>query len=148
MRPSHVFLALSIVGAILPFALLIPTLFSESWDMDAIRDSLFFNGITVSVLFAMVIATIVLLVFIVIEGRRMGMDRLWTPVVGALLLGVAFGLPFFLYMREMYLEGEDIDVEDSEVEDDGEKDVEDEVPPGSRRVRLGAKTAPVIDHSP
>ena len=32
------------------------------------------------------------------------MKRLWAPVGGTLLVGVSFGLPLFLLMREPYLE--------------------------------------------
>jgi Protein of unknown function DUF2834 len=50
-----------------------------------------------------VVSAIVLIIFVQVEGRQLGMRRLWIPMVGTLLAGVSFGFPLFLYLRESSL---------------------------------------------
>lgn len=47
-----------------------------------------------------VISTIVLIGFIVIEGEREGIAKLWIPIIGICTVGLSLGLPLFLLMRE------------------------------------------------
>ena len=39
------------------------------------------------------------------EGKRLGMRLLWLPILGLCAVGVSFGFPLFLYLRERVLEG-------------------------------------------
>lgn len=50
------------------------------------------------------VAALVLLGFIVAEGRRLAMRAWWLPVAGTCLVGVSFGLPLFLWLRERHRE--------------------------------------------
>jgi Terpene cyclase DEP1 len=50
-----------------------------------------------------IVSAFVLIPFVLAEGSRLTMKQLWAPVVGTLLVGVSFGLPLFLLMREPYL---------------------------------------------
>jgi hypothetical protein len=47
------------------------------------------------------IAAIVLISFIRIEGNRQSMQNLWVPILATCTVGVSFGLPLFLLMREI-----------------------------------------------
>ncbi len=60
----------------------------------------------ISAFFAMdvIVSAIVLIVFILDEGRRLGMRTLWLPVIATLLVGVSLGLPLFLYLRQIQLD--------------------------------------------
>jgi Terpene cyclase DEP1 len=51
-----------------------------------------------------IVSAFVLLSFIQNEGKRLGMRLLWLPTLGTLLVGVSFGLPLFLYLREPQLD--------------------------------------------
>lgn len=51
-----------------------------------------------------IVSAIVLLLFIVYEGRQLKMSRLWMPVAGTLVVGVSLGLPLFLLLREIHIE--------------------------------------------
>lgn len=51
-----------------------------------------------------IVSAIVLLQFIVYEGRQLKMQRLWMPVAGTLVVGVSLGLPLFLLLREIHIE--------------------------------------------
>lgn len=50
-----------------------------------------------------IVSAIVLVLFVFVEGRRLGMKKLWAPILGTFLVGVSFGLPLFLYMRHPYV---------------------------------------------
>jgi hypothetical protein len=43
-------------------------------------------------------------VFVLSEGRRLGIRRLWAPLAASLVVGVSLGLPLFLYLRARQLE--------------------------------------------
>jgi hypothetical protein len=51
-----------------------------------------------------IISSIVLVIFMRIESRRLGMTRRWVPIAGLLLVGVSLALPLFLYLCETHLE--------------------------------------------
>lgn len=51
-----------------------------------------------------IVSASVLILFVFAEGRRLGMQKLWVPVIGTLLVGVSLGLPLFLYMRHPYIQ--------------------------------------------
>jgi hypothetical protein len=49
-------------------------------------------------------SAIVLFRFVNYDGKRLGMRRLWAPIVATLLVGVSLGFPLFLYLRELAFE--------------------------------------------
>lgn len=57
------------------------------------------SSLTVDILIACVVAA----TFIVAEGRRLGMRRLWLYIVLMAVIAFAFAFPFFLFMRERAL---------------------------------------------
>ncbi len=73
------------------------------------------NGLLIRQLFAnriggffgldVLVSAVVLLRFIRVEGKRLAMSLLWLPIIGVFTIGVSFGLPLFLYLRERALEG-------------------------------------------
>jgi hypothetical protein len=50
------------------------------------------------------IGTIPVLVWMVVEARRLGMRNLWVFVVGTFLVSFAFTCPLFLLLRERHLQ--------------------------------------------
>ena len=97
------YLILCVLGAVLPLSQFIPFLLEHGVapglfvaELSANRISSFF-GLDV------IISAVVLVVFVLSEGRRQGMRHLWAFVAGTLLVGVSFGLPLFLLMRERSL---------------------------------------------
>lgn len=51
------------------------------------------------------VSSMVLRVFVFVEGRRSGVTDLWAPLAANLAVGVSLGLPLFLYMRQTRLNG-------------------------------------------
>ena len=63
-------------------------------------------GNRVSAFFAMdvIVSAIVLIWFIQSEGKRLRVRLLWLPTVGTLLVGISFGFPLFLFLRQVTLD--------------------------------------------
>jgi hypothetical protein len=105
MRPRTLYLALCIVGAVLPYSQ-----FIGFWREDGRGPRLFVQQLfvnRVSGFFAMdvLVSSLVLVVFVVVDGRRLGLRHRWAPIAAVLLCGVSLGLPLFLYLREARLDG-------------------------------------------
>ena len=100
MRAKHLYLGLCVVGTILPLASFLPFLRSHGLDLNEFLQQLF--GTPVGSFFGwdVIVSSAVLWTFVLHEGRRLRMSRLWAPIAANLLVGVSLGLPLFLYMRE------------------------------------------------
>ncbi len=100
----NLYLFSSIVGFFLPYA------FFLGWlQENGLNVSLFFSTITRENLslfawFDVLITALVLIAFVVVEGRRQQVPRIWLPIAGTCLVGPSFGLPLFLYQRHCHLE--------------------------------------------
>jgi hypothetical protein len=103
-RPKHLYLALCIVGAIVPYSQFIPWIAAHGFDLRLLVEQLFANRISAFFAVDVILSAIVLVVFASTDGRRLGIKHWWLPVLATLLVGVSFGLPLFLYMREAHLE--------------------------------------------
>ena len=100
----RLYVLLAVAGAIFPYLLLVPWLAEHGLA----------PGLFLSQLFPTVPATIgvsdalysaaVFVLFVIAEGRRLGMRRLWLPIGAMLTFGLCCGLPLFLAMREKALD--------------------------------------------
>lgn len=104
MKPKTVYLALCVVGAVLPYSLFIPFLREHGLDVRLIVEQMFSNRISGSFALEVIVSSIVFWVFVVVEGRRAEVRRLWAPIAANVVVGLSLGLPLFLYMRERRLE--------------------------------------------
>jgi len=73
-------------------------------DIPLFVEQLFANRIVAFFGLDVLVSSLVLWIFVFAEGGRLGMRRLWVPVIGTLLVGVSLGLPIFLYMRKLHLD--------------------------------------------
>jgi Protein of unknown function DUF2834 len=51
-----------------------------------------------------IVSSFVLWIFVLFEGRRIGLLHLWLPIAASLVVGVSLGLPLFLYVRQLRLD--------------------------------------------
>jgi hypothetical protein len=65
---------------------------------------LFANRISAFFVMDVIISAIVLIWFIQTEGERLQIRRLWLPTLGTLVVGVSFGFPLFLFLRQLTLD--------------------------------------------
>lgn len=98
------FFAAMVAGTLLPLSQFLPWLSEHGLDIPLFFEELFANRIGGFFGWDVIISAIVLVPFILIEGKRLRMQRLWMPIAGTCLVGVSCGLPMFLYLREARLE--------------------------------------------
>jgi uncharacterized protein DUF2834 len=104
MKLKSAYLLLCVAGAALPYSQLIPFVREHGLDLRLFVEQLFSTRIGAFFALDVIVSAIVLFVFVAAEGRRLGMRRVWAPVVATLAVGVSLGLPLFLYLRERRLE--------------------------------------------
>ena len=68
---------------------------------------LFANRVSTFFGLDVLVSSVVLLVFMRVEGRLVRVRFRWLPIVGLCAVGVSLALPLFLYLRERALEGSD-----------------------------------------
>jgi len=104
MRLRHMYIALCVVGLVLPYSQFVPWFSEHGLNLGLFFRELFANPISAFFGLDVLVSSFVLWIFIFAEGGRLGMRRLWIPVVSSLLVGVSLGLPLFLYMRQVHLD--------------------------------------------
>lgn len=105
MKLRHLYLFFAIVGLLLPYSQFIPWIIEQhALDVLQFVQDLSANRISAFFAWDVIVSAIVLISFIQVEGRRLGMRFLWAPTLAVLLVGVSLGLPVFLYLRELRLE--------------------------------------------
>jgi hypothetical protein len=99
MIRQYVYLALFIIGTIVPYLSFVPWVFDHGFDISRLVEELFVNRISAFFGLDVIITTIVFWVFINWEGKRSGVP-LWPPIIASLTVGVSSALPLFLLLRE------------------------------------------------
>lgn len=94
---------LCVAGTVLPYSQLLPFLWEHGLDPRLFVEQLFSNRIGGFFGWDVIVSSLVLWAFVVIEGHRTGVKHLWAPIAANLAVGVSLGLPLFLYMRERSL---------------------------------------------
>ena len=105
MNRKNIYLFLCVLGVLLPYSQFIPWLIENGLNVPLFVRQLFANRISGFFGLDVLVSAVVLVRFVREEGKRLGMRLLWLPIVGLCAVGVSFGLPLFLYLREQSLEG-------------------------------------------
>jgi len=104
MRARHLFLALCVVGFAIPNAMFWPWLAAHGFAPRQFLTDLFANGVSGFFGLDVIFAALALIIFVELEGRRLGLRRRWLPIAATCLVGVSLGLPLFLYQRQVHLD--------------------------------------------
>jgi uncharacterized protein DUF2834 len=104
MKARHFYLVCCVLGLLLPYSQLVPWLLEHGLNVTLFCRELFANRISSFFAIDVIVSAIVLLWFIQSEGRRLRVGLLWLPTVGTLVVGVSFGLPLFLFLRQVRLD--------------------------------------------
>jgi Terpene cyclase DEP1 len=99
------YLALALVGAILPYSQFLPWFVEHGLNIPLLLAELFSTRIGAFFGLDVLVSAVVLVVFIRREGAKRKMRMLWLPIAATCLIGVSCGLPLFLYLRERQLAG-------------------------------------------
>lgn len=102
MNIRAVYLVFCVAGFMLPYSQFVPWVMTHGLNVPLFFRELFSTHIGGFFGMDVIVSASVLVLFVYIEGRRLGMQKLWVPVLGTFLVGVSFGLPLFLYMRHPY----------------------------------------------
>lgn len=98
---KSIYLILCVLGVVLPLSQFAPWLHHNGLNFHLLVSDAFGNRIAAFAWLDVFVSAVVVLVFIIREGKRLGMKKLWIPIIGLLSIGVSLGLPLFLLMREM-----------------------------------------------
>ena len=105
MNRKNAYLFLCVLGVVLPYSQFVPWLVENGLNAQLFVRQLFANRIGAFFGWDVLVSGVVLVGFVRSEGKRLGMSLLWLPILGLCTVGVSFGLPLFLYLRERALEG-------------------------------------------
>ena len=104
MKARHVYLVCSVLGLVIPYSQFVPWLLEHGLNVTLFLRELFANRISAFFAMDVIVSAIVLIWFIQTEGKRLQVRRLWLPTLGTLVVGVSFGFPLFLFLRQVRLE--------------------------------------------
>jgi hypothetical protein len=97
------YLVAAILGTILPLSQLIPFLTAYGFDIPLLFRQLFQTYASGFFALDVIVSSVVLWLFVYMEGRRLRMRYLWLYVLCNLAVGVSSALPLFLFFRERKL---------------------------------------------
>lgn len=95
---------LSLLGIILPYSQFIPWVYENGFSIIQLFNEASQSHIGAFAWMDVVVSGIVLIGFILYEGKKGEMKYLWFPVIGTITVGVSLGLPLFLLLREIHNE--------------------------------------------
>ena len=104
MNLKPFYLLCCVLGLILPWAWFAPWLMEFGLAPARMFAEAFASPVSAAAWADLLVSVVLVVVFIVAEGRRIGMPRLWLPILGVLLAGLALGLGLFLLLREMHVD--------------------------------------------
>ena len=104
MKARHFYLICCVLGLLLPYTQFLPWILQHGLNVTLFCRELFANRISAFFAIDVIVCAIVLIWFIQAEGKRLGIRLLWLPTVGTLIVGLSFGLPLFLFLRQMTLD--------------------------------------------
>jgi hypothetical protein len=100
---ERLLLALTVIGFIVPNVCVGVFLANEGFDISGYFSLWMASTPSTQLLLDLVIAALALFVWATVEGPRAGIKRWWLCIPATLLVGLCFGLPLFLWMRERTL---------------------------------------------
>jgi hypothetical protein len=105
VKIRHYYIALCLVGVVLPYSQFFPFLQQHGLNLPLFVHLLFANRIAAFFGLDVIVSSAVLWVAVLVDSRRNLLPHAWAPLVGNLLVGVSLGLPLWLYLREIRLTG-------------------------------------------
>ncbi|MDR1608745.1 MAG: DUF2834 domain-containing protein [Deltaproteobacteria bacterium] len=98
------YLGLAFLGAVAPYSFLGQFFVNSGLNFVEIKTQMWAGPVSSYFGLNTLIAGLVTILFILSEGRRRKMKGLWLPLLATVFVGVACGLPLFLYLRRVFLE--------------------------------------------
>lgn len=99
-----IYLLITLLGMLFPYAAFVPWLIAHGADIPLLWDQATANPISIFAWTDVIISATALLVFIVTDSIKNTVKYSYLAVLGTLVVGVSFGLPLYLYLRERHAE--------------------------------------------
>ncbi|NAZ45158.1 DUF2834 domain-containing protein [Vibrio toranzoniae] len=94
------YLVLTLLGILLPYGAFVPWLVSNGLDISLLLSEAAANPISLFAWLDVLVAAVTLLCFIAVDGQRYKVKYRYVAILGTLSVGVSFGLPLYLYLKE------------------------------------------------
>jgi hypothetical protein len=104
MNARRFYLGLCLLGLLIPNSAFWPWLASHGANPQRFVQDLFASGVSAFFGLDVVLAAVALSGFVLLEGARLRLRHRWLPIVATCVVGVALGLPLFLYLRQVHIE--------------------------------------------
>lgn len=104
MKPKTLYLALCLLGFVLPYAEFFPWLLQHGLNLPLFIRELLSTRIGTFFAIDVLISAGALIAFTRVESRRIGIRNRWLILAAVLTVGVSLALPLFLYLREVELQ--------------------------------------------
>jgi hypothetical protein len=98
------YVILSILGTVLPWSQFGPWLSENGLAFSLLIQEASSHRIAAFAWLDVIVSAVVVLLFVVVEGRRVGVRHLWAPFVAMFTVGVSLALPLFLLLRQLRIE--------------------------------------------
>jgi Terpene cyclase DEP1 len=101
---TRLLLVLTVLGFVVPNVCLGIFIAEEGFDLSGYFSPLTDSTPSTQLLLDLAIASLAFFVWAAVDGPRAGVRRWWVCIPATLLVGLCFGLPLYLLMRERTLE--------------------------------------------
>lgn len=89
-----------IIGIILPYTQFVPWSMANGMDLAKMGAEMFANQIAAGIAIDALTAAVILFIFIWLDQKRKPVKYFYLPILGTFVFGLAFALPFYLFLRE------------------------------------------------
>ncbi len=104
MKLKHLYLILCVIAVILTYSQMLPFLAANNNDILVLFQQMFINQGVGFFSMDLLVLSLVALVFMIVETKRLHLKYLWLPIVAIFMVGMSLALPLFLFLRELQLE--------------------------------------------
>ncbi|WP_063370758.1 DUF2834 domain-containing protein [Pseudoalteromonas luteoviolacea] len=94
------YLTLAFLGLFIPYGVLAPWISAHGLDIPLLFSHAAANSVSQFAWLDVLVSAVALIGFILVDGRRKQIKYRYLAVIGTLIVGVSFGLPMYLYLRE------------------------------------------------
>lgn len=96
------YILLCVAGTALPLSQFVPWLYAHGLNVPLLLLQATSSNIAAFAWGDVLVSGIVVAAFVVVEGQKIAMRRLWLPL-SCLMVGPSLALPLFLFLRERHL---------------------------------------------
>lgn len=98
---KNLFLLSALAGLAVPYYFLISFFIQNGFQLDLLLIQIFQTPGSTFFAVDVIISAIVLIIYILAENKKAAIQYSWIAITGTLLVGVSFGLPLFLFFKEL-----------------------------------------------